>query len=126
MLNEGVDVPDVNILCFLRVTHSRRIFIQQLGRGLRLRPGKERVTVLDFISDIRRVAATRKLEENIEAQEKRLREKDIERLQVPGSSFVFERPDVGSLMEEWIRDAASLEDADEEVRLEFPVGFKPD
>lgn len=79
-----------------------------------------------FISDIRRVAATRKLEENIEAQEKRLREKDIERLQIPGSSFVFERPDVGSLMEEWIRDAASLEDADEAVRLEFPVGFKPD
>ena len=126
VLNEGVDVPDVNILCFLRVTHSRRIFIQQLGRGLRLRPGKERVTVLDFISDIRRVAATRKLEETIEAQEKRLRERDIERLQVPGSSFLFERPDVGSLMEEWIRDAASLEDADEEVRLEFPVGFKPD
>jgi len=126
VLNEGVDVPDVNILCFLRVTHSRRIFIQQLGRGLRLRPGKDRVTVLDFISDIRRVAATRKLEENIEAQEKRLREKDIERLQVPGSSFLFEQPAVGSLMEEWIRDAASLEDADEEARLEFPVGFKPD
>ena len=31
IFNEGVDVPDVNILCFLRVTHSRRIFVQQLG-----------------------------------------------------------------------------------------------
>src|SRR5690606_32334330 len=35
IFNEGIDVPDVNILVFQRVTHSRRIFIQQLGRGLR-------------------------------------------------------------------------------------------
>ena len=42
ILNEGVDVPDVNILAFARVTHSRRIFVQQLGRGLRLREGKDR------------------------------------------------------------------------------------
>ena len=45
IFNEGVDVPDVNIICFLRVTHSRRIFVQQLGRGLRLAPRQERVTV---------------------------------------------------------------------------------
>ena len=38
IFNEGVDVPDVNILCFLRVTHSRRIFVQQLGRGFESRP----------------------------------------------------------------------------------------
>ena len=35
MLNEGIDVPDVNLVAFMRVTHSRRIFLQQLGRGLR-------------------------------------------------------------------------------------------
>lgn len=122
VLNEGVDVPDVNILCFLRVTHSRRIFVQQLGRGLRLGPGKERVTVLDFVSDIRRVAATLNLRRELE----RLRDDEIERLQLPGSSFGFSRPEVGSLLEEWIRDAASLEDADEEVRLQFPAGQRPD
>ena len=33
ILNEGIDVPDVNIVVFQRVTHSRRIFVQQLGRG---------------------------------------------------------------------------------------------
>ena len=122
VLNEGVDVPDVNILCFLRVTHSRRIFVQQLGRGLRLRPGKEYVTVLDFVSDIRRVAATQNLRRELE----RLREDDIERLRLPGSTFTFDRPEVGSLLEEWIRDAASLEDADEEARLEFPASHQPD
>jgi superfamily II DNA or RNA helicase len=56
IFNEGLDVPDVNILVFQRVTHSRRIFIQQLGRGLRLSPNKEKVIVLDFVSDIRRSA----------------------------------------------------------------------
>jgi superfamily II DNA or RNA helicase len=122
VLNEGVDVPDVNILCFLRVTHSRRIFVQQLGRGLRVRPGKERVTVLDFVSDIRRVAATISLRGELD----RLGDEEIERLRLPHSTFAFDRPEVGTLMEEWIRDAASLEDADEEVRLQFPTGYRPD
>ena len=57
IFNEGIDVPDVNILVFQRVTHSRRIFVQQLGRGLRITEGKEKVVVLDFVSDIRRFAA---------------------------------------------------------------------
>jgi superfamily II DNA or RNA helicase len=123
ILNEGVDVPDVNILCFLRVTHSRRIFVQQLGRGLRLGTGdKEHVSVLDFVSDIRRVAATLNLRRELE----RLREDEIERLRLPNSTFAFSRPEVGTLLEEWIRDAASLEDADEEVRLQFPAGYRPD
>ena len=56
VMNEGIDIPDVNILLFLRATHSRRIFVQQLGRGLRLSDGKEKVIVLDFVSDIRRMA----------------------------------------------------------------------
>jgi superfamily II DNA or RNA helicase len=56
VLNEGIDVPDVNLVVFQRVTHSRRIFIQQLGRGLRLKDGKDKVIVLDFVTDIRRFA----------------------------------------------------------------------
>src|SRR5262249_36804272 len=43
VFNEGIDVPDVNVIVFQRVTHSRRIFIQQLGRGLRIAPDKEKV-----------------------------------------------------------------------------------
>jgi superfamily II DNA or RNA helicase len=56
VLNEGIDVPDVNLVVFQRVTHSRRIFVQQLGRGLRLKEGKDKVVVLDFVTDIRRFA----------------------------------------------------------------------
>ena len=47
--NEGVDIPEVNTVLFLRPTESLTIFLQQLGRGLRLADGKECLTVLDFI-----------------------------------------------------------------------------
>ena len=47
--NEGVDIPEVNTVLFLRPTESLTIFLQQLGRGLRLADEKECLTVLDFI-----------------------------------------------------------------------------
>ena len=47
--NEGVDITEVNTVLFLRPTESLTIFLQQLGRGLRLAEGKECLTVLDFI-----------------------------------------------------------------------------
>lgn len=51
ILNEGVDIPGVNMVLFLRPTDSQTIFIQQLGRGLRKYEGKDYVTVLDFIGN---------------------------------------------------------------------------
>ena len=51
ILNEGVDIPGVNMVLFLRPTESQTIFIQQLGRGLRTYENKEYVTVLDFIGN---------------------------------------------------------------------------
>jgi superfamily II DNA or RNA helicase len=47
--NEGVDIPEVNTVLFLRPTESLTVFLQQLGRGLRLSEGKECLTILDFI-----------------------------------------------------------------------------
>lgn len=49
LYNEGVDIPQVNTVLFLRPTESLTVFLQQLGRGLRLAEGKECLTVLDFI-----------------------------------------------------------------------------
>ncbi|QTE70061.1 DUF3427 domain-containing protein [Clostridiales bacterium FE2011] len=49
LYNEGVDIPEVNTVLFLRPTESLTIFLQQLGRGLRLCDGKDCLTVLDFI-----------------------------------------------------------------------------
>ena len=49
LFNEGVDIPDIDTVLFLRPTQSLTIFIQQLGRGLRLSENKEALTVLDFV-----------------------------------------------------------------------------
>jgi superfamily II DNA or RNA helicase len=49
IFNEGVDIPEVDTLLFLRPTESLTIFLQQLGRGLRLHEEKSCLTVLDFV-----------------------------------------------------------------------------
>ncbi len=49
ILNEGVDIPDVNTVVFLRPTESSTVFLQQLGRGLRKSESKSFLTVLDFV-----------------------------------------------------------------------------
>lgn len=49
LYNEGVDIPQVNTILFLRPTESMTVFLQQLGRGLRLCDEKECLTVLDFV-----------------------------------------------------------------------------
>jgi superfamily II DNA or RNA helicase len=53
-LSEGVDVPDLNVVLFLRPTESLTVFMQQLGRGLRHAPGKDCLTVLDFVGQAHR------------------------------------------------------------------------
>lgn len=49
LFNEGVDLPDVDTLLLLRPTQSALLFQQQIGRGLRLSPGKESCLILDFV-----------------------------------------------------------------------------
>ena len=54
LFNEGVDIPSVNTVLFLRPTNSMTVFLQQLGRGLRLSKGKDCLTVLDFVAQASR------------------------------------------------------------------------
>src|ERR1019366_8982489 len=51
LFNEGVDVPEIDTVLFLRPTESATVFLQQLGRGLRQSYGKSCLTVLDFIGN---------------------------------------------------------------------------
>lgn len=51
LFNEGVDIPEVDTVLFLRPTESATVFLQQLGRGLRHAPDKACLTVLDFIGN---------------------------------------------------------------------------
>jgi superfamily II DNA or RNA helicase/HKD family nuclease len=56
LFNEGVDIPEVDTVFFMRPTDSLTVYVQQLGRGLRLCPytGKDSLTVLDFVGQYRR------------------------------------------------------------------------
>lgn len=53
IFNEGIDIPQIDTVLFLRPTESLTIFLQQLGRGLRLDENKEILTVLDFVGQAR-------------------------------------------------------------------------
>jgi superfamily II DNA or RNA helicase len=53
IFNEGVDIPEIDTVLFLRPTESLTVFLQQLGRGLRLADDKDCLTVLDFVGNSR-------------------------------------------------------------------------
>lgn len=50
ILNEGIDIPEIDTVLFLRPTESLTVFLQQLGRGLRIADEKTCLTVLDFVA----------------------------------------------------------------------------
>jgi superfamily II DNA or RNA helicase len=118
VMNEGIDIPDVNMLVFLRATHSRRIFVQQLGRGLRLSEGKEKVIVLDFVSDIRRMADI--IEMNNEGKAKGTKN-EIVYLREGFVSFSDAR--LERFVNVWLEDVADLGDTDDDMKLTFPEGL---
>jgi len=118
VMNEGIDIPDVNMLVFLRATHSRRIFVQQLGRGLRLSEGKEKVIVLDFVSDIRRMADM--IEMNNEGK---ARGGESEILYLKEGFVSFSDVRLERFVNVWLEDVADLGDLDEETKLTFPRGL---
>lgn len=106
------------MLVFLRATHSRRIFVQQLGRGLRLSEGKEKVIVLDFVSDIRRMADV--IEMNNEGKEKG---KDREVLYLQKGFVSFSDARMEKFVNVWLEDVADLGDSNDDTKLTFPEGF---
>lgn len=120
IFNEGIDVPDVNILVFQRVTHSRRIFIQQLGRGLRISEGKDKVIVLDFVSDIRRFAAGIALKDSVTHHDTQPVRIDIPN-KVTFMKVGGEDPESESFLRQWLDDVVAIEDSDEDASvLRFP------
>lgn len=112
LFNEGVDVPDVDLIVFMRSTHSRRIFVQQLGRGLRMSTGKEKVVVLDFVTDLRRVAEVVELEKASSGP--------LERLPLGQHLINFRDASAGSFMFEWMKDQADLMLREGDAQLEMP------
>jgi len=115
VMNEGIDVPDVNIIVFMRATHSRRIFVQQLGRGLRLAQEKAKVVVLDFVADVRRLAEAIQIER--EAKQAR---QNTESVYLPPDMVKFNDKRAKHFVEEWLTDVADLADTEDTEKLKFP------
>lgn len=65
VFNEGIDVPEANVIVFLRSTSSRSIFLQQLGRGLRRSAMKKNVRILDFVGNCERLKMVVELQEEV-------------------------------------------------------------
>jgi superfamily II DNA or RNA helicase len=117
VMNEGIDVPDINLMVFLRATHSRRIFVQQLGRGLRISSDKSKVIVLDFVSDVRRMAEVSILDK--ELKHKRAKNENVF---IKHELVQFSDKKVQTFIEAWIEDVANLNEIDESEKLKFPEG----
>lgn len=91
MLNEGVDVPEANVIVFLRSTVSQIVYFQQLGRGLRPIPGKSKVLILDFVANCDRVEMFNDLLSGLEKTKRNLPDsvdKD------PSLNFIFTDVDI--------------------------------
>ncbi len=94
VLNEGLDVPEINTVLFLRPTESLTVFLQQLGRGLRHAPEKDCLTVLDFVGQAhRRYRIDRKLKALLSKQRfNMLREVELDFPHLPaGCSLQLDR-----------------------------------
>lgn len=68
LFNEGIDIPETNLLIFMRYTGSRTIWLQQLGRGLRKTPNKDYVHVLDFVGSLERLNEVKELAQAVERE----------------------------------------------------------
>lgn len=64
-MNEAIDIPDAELIVFLRCTDSKTIFLQQLGRGLRRTLDKRKVIVLDFVANADRVMVVREIVDRV-------------------------------------------------------------
>lgn len=93
--NEGVDVPSVGLVAFCRVTGVDSVFRQQLGRGLR--PGKDKLVVLDFVGNLERIQLLLRMMKRIAdlhdqytpAEEKKREGYSRQVFEVSGNGFEF-------------------------------------
>ena len=89
--------------------------MQQLGRGLRLAHGKRKVVVLDFVSDIRRLAEVMRMNRKAKAAKMA-----PEAVYLKDGFVRFDDERAGPFVEEWIKDVADLSDENESCALTFP------
>lgn len=106
MLNEGIDVPEADVVVFLRATESSTIFFQQLGRGLRISGEKRTVRALDYVANIERIAMILEMEDTAKRRipaspthSPSVNKPDLLVVNIPATKFKVQRVDVERLLE---------------------------
>ena len=97
--------------------NAQKIFIQQSGRELRISEHKEHVTILDFATDFRRAAAIKRMKDELLAAGDN---QEIEILAHYKNDIYFSDQRAEDLINQWIKDAASLDTQNDEAKLKFP------
>ena len=100
MLNEGIDIPRTDVVVFLRSTRSWTVFLQQLGRGLRLTEGKGAVRVYDFVGTATALEKIITLEKRVNdcARENGIEEKPNFELKINAVKFHISKVDIVQLL----------------------------
>ncbi len=115
LFNEGIDIPETNLLIFMRYTGSRTIWLQQLGRGLRKTPNKDYVHVLDFVGSLERLNEVKELSRSIDRMPVD-KENLIDDMEEPEVNSVFHD---GSLDVKYSEEAAKVLELIENMKLEL-------
>ena len=130
IFNEGVDIPSLDCVMFLRPTESYTVFLQQLGRGLRKFQGKEYLTVLDFIGNFKSahyipllLAGKNPMEAVNERKRSYTTPEDLEYPEGCNVHFDFRLIDLFQEMKK--RDPLRIRMKDEFYRLKEELGRKP-
>lgn len=137
LFNEGIDIPDANLIVFFRSTSSETLFLQQLGRGLRKAPGKDAVHVLDFVAYLERLLYLKRFRDGIEFYQSEVdRLPSLARANISPSRIQFdavaghllaelERQNLGPVQLEMLDESLAVDDLAEELSVEpfrlFPL-----
>lgn len=114
LFNEGIDIPETNLLVFMRYTGSRTIWLQQLGRGLRKTPNKDYVYVLDFVGSLERLNEVKELSRAVDRQPVD-RESLIDDEEKESNRIYYD----GTLDVRYSKEAAKILELVESMRLEL-------
>ena len=126
IFNEGVDIPSLDTVMFLRPTESFVVFLQQLGRGLRKHEGKEHLTVLDFIGNYKKAHYIPALLAGINPKEGNVAKRRPQDLDFPDHchvQFDFRVLDVFAELAK--RDPLAVRMKNEYYRLRQELGRRP-
>ena len=127
MLNEGVDIPSLDLILFLRPTESPTVFLQQMGRGLRLFPGKDDVRILDFIGNFKKVDLIPMLLGNYDYKKSTVMRELQKGENLPLDCYVDFEFEVVNLYEKVLKSRLKVKEKVRilyrEFREEYPKGF---